>query len=183
MGVRKNAFLWHDIRGSTTKRRRVAPEEMPTAPTEIIDALQSSIRLHWMAVENYASQAEHFARWGYAKLADRFGADAEEERGHLAALMARLEFFDAAPSFVHQFPTWPRHDVPGIFAYDLELERKAAEVERANVIAARAFGDETTAGIFAALLKDSEESIEKIEADQKLIEAIGLENWLANLIG
>ncbi len=116
-------------------------------------------------------------------MADRFGADAEEERGHLAALMARLEFFDAAPSFVYQFPTWPRHDVPGILAYDLELERKAAEVERANVIAARAYGCETTAGIFAGLLKDSEESIEKIEADQRIIEAVGLDNWLANLIG
>jgi bacterioferritin (cytochrome b1) len=164
-------------------RRRSAPEKMPTAPTEIIDSLQASIRLHWTAVENYLSQGEHFARWGYGLLAERFRGDAEEERGHLVALMARLEYFDAAPSFVHQFPTWPRHDVPGILAYNLELERKAAEVERANVIAARAYGCETTAGIFAALLKDSEESIERIEADQKLIEAIGLENWLANHIG
>lgn len=164
-------------------RRRVAPEKMPTAPTEIVDALQASIRLHWTAVENYASQAEHFARWGYGKLAERFRADAEEERGHLVALMARLEFFDAAPSFVHQFPTWPRHDVLGILAYDLDLERKAAEVERANVTAARSFGDEITAGIFAGLLKDSEESIQKIEADQRVIETIGLDNWLPNFVG
>lgn len=156
---------------------------MPTAPTEIIDALQSSIRLHWTASENYETQGAHLTRWGYGKLGERFTADAEEERGHLRKCVDRLEYFDAAPSFVHQFPTWPRHDVPGLLAYNLELERKAAEVERANVTAARSFGDEITAGIFAGLLADSEDSIRRIEADLKVIDAVGLDNWLANLIG
>lgn len=156
---------------------------MPTAPTEIIDCLQASVRLHWTAAENYETQGLHFARWGYAKLAERFRADADEERGHLAKCVERLEFFDVGPSFVHQFPTWPRHDVPGILNYNLALERGAAEVERANVIASRSFGDESSAAIFAELLADSEESIRRLEADLKSIETIGLDNWLANLIG
>lgn len=155
---------------------------MPTAPSEIIDALQSSIRLHWTAVENYETQGLHLARWGYHALGKRFLADAEEERGHLRNVIDRAEYFDAAPSFVHQFPTWPRHDVPGILSYNLELERKAAEVERANVLAARSVGDELSAGVFASLLEGSEASIREIEADLRVIDAIGLDNWLANLV-
>ena len=57
-------------------------------------ALQLSVSLHWLAVEQYTVQAEHLARWGYSKLAEDAREDAEEERGHLRKLLARLEFYD-----------------------------------------------------------------------------------------
>lgn len=155
---------------------------MPQAPDGVIDALQASVRLHMTAIEHYQSQAEHFDRWGYGKLADAGRGEADEERRHLHEVQARLEFYDVQPAFDHEQPDWPRHDFEGILASNLAMETAAAEVERANVAACRAVGDEISAVIFTQLLEGSEEAMAAIEAKQRVIEQIGVDNYLANQV-
>jgi len=151
---------------------------MPTAPTDVVDALQASCRLHLTAVEHYTSLAAHLERWGYS-LGDRYRVDADEEAEHLQRVMGRLEYFDVAPSLDHKLPTWPRHDYAGILNANLLLETAAAAVERANIAVCREAGDEQSALVFVELLAGSEASISRIEATQKVIEEIGLDNYLA----
>lgn len=155
---------------------------MPTGKTGVIDALQASGRMHLTAVEHYATVAEHLERWGYAKLAERYLADAEEERQHFKKVAERLEFFDVAPALDHKLPAWPRHDYPGILVASLALENAAAALERANILACREVGDEQSALVFVTLLCGSEESILKIEAAQQVITEIGLDNYLASFL-
>lgn len=157
---------------------------MPQPPNqEIIDALQGSVRLHLTAIENYTAQSAHFGRWGYAVLADRYRGDADEERAHLSLVHARLEYYDVQPTYDHDEPDWPRHDLEGILSANYALEAAAAEHEKNAVLACRAAGDEQSALVFATLLAGSDASIGEIEADQKVIEQIGLENFLANQTG
>ena len=155
---------------------------MPQAPDGVIDALQASVRLHMTAIEHYQSQAEHFDHWGYGKLADESRGEAEEERRHLHEVQARLEYYDVQPAFDHDQPDWPRHDFEGILAANLSLETAAAEVERANVAACRAVGDEISAVIFTQLLEGSEGAMAETEAKQRVIEQIGVDNFLANQV-
>lgn len=155
---------------------------MPQAADSVIAALQSSASLHLTAIENYQAQAEHFDRWGYSKLAAKFRADVEEEREHLRKVQARLEFYDVQPTCDRVEPEWPRHDFEGVLAANLALEMGAAEVERANILAARAVGDELSALIFSDLLEGSEGSVKEIEAIQRVLEQIGLDNYLANQV-
>lgn len=155
---------------------------MPLAPDGVINALQASVRLHLTAIENYQAQAEHFGRWGYARLAEKYRGDVTEERDHLAKVMARLEYYDEQPVYDHDEPSWPRHDYEGILAANLELETAAAKVERANVLVCRSVGDELSALAFADLLEGSEGSIAEIEAIQKVLEQIGVDNYLANQV-
>lgn len=155
---------------------------MPQAPEGVIDALQAAVRLHLTAIENYQSQAEHFDRWGYGKLAAACRGDVDEERGHLHEVQSRLEYYDVQPVYEHDQPDWPRHDFEGILAANLALENTAAEVERAGVLACRAVGDELSAVFFTKLLEGSEASIAEIEATQRVIEQIGVDNFLANQV-
>lgn len=152
---------------------------MPAAQNVVIDALQASVRLHLTAIEHYQTLSEHLGRWGYAKLASKYAEDAAEERDHLKAVMGRLEYYDVQPTYEHDVPSWPRHDFEGILAANLALESAAAETERANVLTARSVGDERSAIIFAGLLEGSEGAISDIEAAQKVIEQIGLDNYLS----
>lgn len=151
----------------------------PLAPA-VTDAMQKCVALHLTAIEHYTTIKEHLARWGYTKLADRFAGDVDEERGHLQALLSRLEFFDVQPTYVHSAPSWPRQDVAGILAASLTLEATAADAEREGILAARAAGDEKTAELLAGILAGSEASIREIEADRLVISQVGLDNWLAN---
>lgn len=152
---------------------------MPAAQNVVIDALQASVRLHLTAIEHYQTLSGHLGRWGYAKLASKYAEDAAEERDHLKAVMGRLEYYDVQPTYEHDAPSWPRHDFEGILAANLALESAAAETERANVLTARSVGDERSAIIFAGLLEGSEGAISDIEAAQKVIEQIGLDNYLS----
>lgn len=152
---------------------------MPAAQQVVIDALQASVRLHLQAIEHYQALSEHMGRWGYAKLASKYAEDVTEERDHLKMVMARLEYYDVQPTYEHDSPEWPRHDFEGILAANMAIESAAAETERASILTARSVGDEQSALVFADLLEGSEGSILAIEAAQKVIEQIGLDNYLS----
>ena len=152
---------------------------MPAAQQIVIDALQASVRLHLQAIEHYQALAEHLGRWGYEKLALKYAEDVTEERDHLKKVLARLEYYDVQPTYEHAAPEWPRHDFDGILVASLAIESAAAETERANILTARSVGDEQSALVFASLLEGSEDSIREIEAAQKVIEQIGLDNYLS----
>jgi bacterioferritin len=153
----------------------------PLSP-EIITSLQASLSAHLTAIEAYASQAAHFARWGYTKLAKRAGEDAEEERLHAANLLSRLESLDTAPAWTHANPQYPARDLPGILSANLSLEQGAAAIERDGITKARGAGDEITAELLTENLSGSEASIVEIEAMQGQISDMGLGQFLSTQI-
>jgi bacterioferritin (cytochrome b1) len=122
----------------------------------------------------------HLERWGYKKLADIIRQDAEEEHQHSMINLKRLEFFDVDyQPLVISPPVWKRHDMLAMIQYNLNSVREASATERATIVAARAVGDEITANIMIPLLQGSEDGIELYEGYLKLIEQMGLDNFLS----
>ena len=152
---------------------------MPAPLEGVVDLLQASLRLHLSQGEAYKAQAEHFTRWGYPKLGKTWGEYAEEEFTHAKMLMQRLEFFDASPNLDHDVTEWPRHDFEGILSSNYEGDA-AAGVERSGFATCTGVGDAITAKIFTKPLRGSEDSMATIEAIQKVIEQVGVENYLTN---
>jgi bacterioferritin (cytochrome b1) len=62
--------------------------------------------------------------------------------------------------------------------YNLNSVREAAAVERETITAARLVGDELTANIMIPLLEGSENGIRLYESYLKLIEQMGIDNFL-----
>lgn len=146
----------------------------------IIELLKKSLNIHWQQTTSLSAQAVHLERWGYKKLAEVIKADAEEEHKHAMINLQRLEFFDAdyQPLMVSP-PSWSRHDMLGLIKYNLDSVREAAAAERATITAARSVGDELTANIMIPLLQGSEDGIILYEGYLKLIEQMGLDNFLS----
>ena len=63
----------------------------------VIECLKKSLNIHWQQTTALTAQATHLERWGYKKLAESIKADAEEEHGHAAVNIARLEFKKLPP--------------------------------------------------------------------------------------
>lgn len=154
---------------------------MPQGNPTVIEALRASLRLHWQAIEFYSAYAAWIAPQ-YAKLGERYAADAEEERGHARLCMDRLRFFGEPAVFDHADPTVPTEGFEAFLTEALALETAAAELEEKNVALARGENDERSALVFAELLAGSEASILEIEATRQTLAEIGLDNYLANLI-
>lgn len=146
----------------------------------VIELLKKSLNIHWQQTTTLSAQAVHLERWGYKKLAEVIKADAEEEYKHAMINLTRLEFFDTdyQPLIVSP-PSWARHDMVAMINYNLSSVREAAAAERAAITAARAVGDELTANIMIPLLQGSENGIVLYEGYIKLIEQMGLDNFLS----
>ena len=106
-------------------------------------------------------------------------ADAAEEHENAAVNIHRLEFFDEdyQPMVVSP-PTWARHDIVAMLRYNLNSAKEAAASEMATISAARSVGDEITANMMVSLLQGSENGIELYESYLKLIQQIGIDNFL-----
>ena len=146
----------------------------------VIELLKKSLNIHWQQTTTLSAQAVHLERWGYKKLAEAIKADAEEEHAHAMINLERLEFFDSdyQPLIVAPL-VWKRHDMVAIINYNLASVREASTVERATIVAARSVGDELTANMMIPLLKGSEDGILLYESYLKLIEQMGLDNFLS----
>ena len=147
---------------------------------EVIELLKKSLNIHWQQTTSLSAQAVHLDRWGYKKLAEVIKTDAEEEHQHSIINLKRLEFFDIdyQPLMISP-PVWKRHDMLAMIQYNLDSVREASAAERATIVAARAVGDEITANIMIPLLQGSEDGIELYEGYLKLIEQMGLDNFLS----
>jgi bacterioferritin len=146
----------------------------------VVESLQQTLSLHLSQAEAYETQASHFQRWGYGKLADEYAMYAAEERGHAKKAIDRLEFFDVKPVLDHEVTEWPRHDFLGILDSNYLGDYQAAEVERAGYVLCVQSGDADSAAIFAELLHGSEQGMASIEAIKKVVSQIGVDNYLAN---
>jgi bacterioferritin (cytochrome b1) len=145
----------------------------------VIELIKKSLSVHWQQTTELTAQAEHLERWGYKKLAAIFKEDAIQEQTHAAINLKRLEFFDIdyQPLILNP-PTWKRHDMVSMIQYNLNSVREASAAERATIVAARAVGDEITANMFIELLQGSEDGIQLYEGFLKLIEQMGVDNFL-----
>lgn len=163
-------------------------EEVPVSEAQVVDnytsasvieLLKKSLNVHWQQTTSLSAQAVHLERWGYKKLAKIIKEDALEEHQHAMINLNRLEFFDQEYQPLVVAPlTWLRHDMVAMIKYNLNSVREAAKVERDTIVAARAVGDEMTAHIMLPLLQGSEDGIELYEGFLKLIEQMGVDNFL-----
>jgi bacterioferritin (cytochrome b1) len=160
---------------------QIQAQEVPGYSSDtVIELLKQSLNIHWQQTTSLSAQAMHLERWGYTKLADIIRKDAEEEHQHAIVNIKRLEFFDVdyQPLVINP-PVWKRHDMLGMIQYNLNSVREASATERATIVAARAIGDEITANIMIPLLQGSENGIELYEGYLKLIEQMGIDNFLS----
>lgn len=169
------------LKSQEVKMDNVQSQEVEGYSTnQVIELLKQSLNIHWQQTTSLTAQAVHLDRWGYKKLAAIIREDAEEEHKHATANLERLEFFDVdyQPLSVNP-PSWTRHDMVAMINYNLNSVREAAAAERATITAARAVGDEMTANMMIPLLQGSENGIRLYESYLKLIEQMGLDNFLS----
>jgi len=168
------------ISNMDNKSENTQAQEVTKYSTEtVIELLKKSLNIHWQQTTVLSAQAVHLERWGYKKLAAIIKADALEEHEHAMINLTRLEFFDVDYQPLNvSLPRWTRHDMVAMINYNLASVREASTAERATIVAARAVGDELTANTMIPLLQGSEDGIKLYEGYLKLIEQMGIDNFL-----
>jgi bacterioferritin len=105
-----------------------------------------------------------------------------EEMVHADEVMERILFFDGLPNMQRMNPIRIGEDPIEQHEIDLALELEAVKRLNAGVSLARERGDNGTRDLLEKILKDEEESIDWHEAQLHLVEQVGRERYLAEMI-
>lgn len=145
---------------------------------KVIDKLNFNLRDELTAIDQYMVHAEECENWGYTKLHDYIKSRAITEMKHAEAMIARIIFLEGTPVVSELNPLHIGDNVEAILENDRLAEEGAIKSYNESIAICREALDQNTAELFDANLKDEEEHIDWIEAQQDQIQQMGIQNYL-----
>jgi bacterioferritin len=146
---------------------------------EVLEVLQKSLGEELQAISQYFLHGEMQSNWGYKRLHAEIKKQAIGEMKHAEELIERILFLEGMPE-LNNFPKLKiGKTVEQQLSNDLALEKGAVADYNEYIVVARKAGDNASADLFEALLKDEEEHVDFLEEQLGLIKEIGLNNYLA----
>jgi bacterioferritin len=145
----------------------------------VIDVLQKALSEELMAISQYFLHSEMQNNWGYKRLYAEIKKQAIGEMKHAEVLIERIIFLEGVPN-LNDFPKLKvGKTVEQQLGNDLALEKTAVAEYNDYIAVARKAGDNASADLLEALLKDEEEHVDFLEAQLSMIKELGLANYLA----
>ena len=150
---------------------------------ELIAILNQLLADELTAVNQYIVHSEMCANWGYKKLHEAIEKRAIEEMKHAEKLIARILFLEGKPvvSVLNKITIGP--DVEKMHKSDWKAEEGAIKGYNETIQVATQVGDNGTREIVESILREEEDHIDWIEAQQSQIEQMGIQNYLVEQTG
>jgi bacterioferritin len=146
---------------------------------EVLEVLQKALSEELQAISQYFLHGEMQNNWGYKRLYAEIKKQAIGEMKHAEELIERIIFLEGLPN-LNEFPKLKiGKNVEQQIQNDLELEKTAVAEYNQYIALARKAGDNASADLFEALLKDEEDHVDFLEAQLGMIKELGLGNYLA----
>jgi bacterioferritin len=149
---------------------------------DIIEVLNDVLTAELTAINQYFIHHKMCENWGYRRLSHKKREESIEEMRHADRVIERILFFDGVPNMQRLSPVRVGEDPIEQHKLDLALEIDAVKRLNAGVALARERADNGTRDLLEAILKEEEESIDWHEAQLHLVEEVGKEAYLAEMI-
>jgi bacterioferritin len=149
---------------------------------EIIEALNDVLTAELTAINQYFAQSKMCANWGYKRLAARFREESIDEMKDAEVLIDRILYFEGVPNMQRLFPVRIGENPKEQLQAALETEVEAIARLNRGIALARERGDNGTRDILEHILRGEEEGADWLESQLHLIEQLGLERYLAEMI-
>lgn len=149
----------------------------------VIDYLNFLISGELGARDQYFIHAQMYHEWHYLKLHTRMAHEMEEETDHARALINRVLMLEGTPN-MKVADINVGSDVPSMLKADLELEYSVRQHLKDGIKLCEEEQDYVTREILVEQLIDTEEDhAHWLEQQLRLIEMIGLQNYLQSQLG
>ena len=145
---------------------------------QVIAQLNLALKEELTAINQYFLHAEMCHNWGYHALGDYIRKQSIDEMKHAEALIERILFLDATPAMEYMELSVGTN-VKNQLEADLKLEVNAVGMYNKAIQVSRDAGDDASRELFSKLLKDEEEHVDWLEAQQNAIEQMGLAAYLS----
>ncbi len=149
---------------------------------DVIELLNEVLTAELTAINQYFIHSKMCEDWGYDRLAKRKWDESIEEMRHADKVIERILFLDGVPNMQRLNPVRVGEDAIEQHELDLALEMEALERLRKGIELCRDKSDAGTRELLEHILEDEEEGVDWLEAQLHLVEEIGKERYLAEMI-
>jgi len=149
----------------------------------VIDALNAGLTIELTAINQYFCQARMCKNWGLNRLAKHHYAESIDEMKHAQLLIDRIIFLEGVPEIARYDVIRVGADVKEQLENDLALEKNASKTYNEGVVFCSADKDSASREIMEQIIRESEDSVDWLEAQLDLIDKIGIQNYLQSQIG
>jgi bacterioferritin len=150
----------------------------PVSP-RVVELLNDALTLELTVTNTYFLHARMLDNSGFPKLGKVFYDLSIGEMKDADEIIQRILLFDGHPNVQRLGPIRVGENAQEMLALGLEGEKAAVAQFNAAAAECRALGDHGTASIFDEMVRDEEEHADWFEAQLAAIEAVGVQNFLA----
>jgi len=151
---------------------------------KIIDILNDLLTGELTAVDQYLIHGEMYADMGLTQLAEKSIHESDHERQHARALIQRILFLEGKPDLSKRDALKIGKTVPEMLKSDLAVEYKVAGDLKKAMAACEKAQDYVSRDMLGVQLEDTEmDHAYFLEKQMKLIELVGLPNYLQSQMG
>ena len=150
--------------------------------TETLDFLNEQLSAELTAINQYFLHAKMQENLGWVRLARHTRSESIEEMRHAEILTDRILFLDGLPNYQRLFQLRIGQTVTEMLQADLAVETEAIDRLRRGIGHMRSVADITSANIFESILADEEKHVDYLETQLGLLERLGEQLYLAQLI-
>jgi bacterioferritin len=149
---------------------------------DVIQLLNDVLCAELTAINQYFIHSRMSHNWRYERLAKHAMQESVEEMKHAQELIDRVLYLDGVPNMQKYMKVNVGQTVPEQHQLDLRIEREAVDRLNQGLELCRDKGDNGSRLLLEKILAAEEEHIDWLEAQLGQIEAIGVENYLAQQI-
>jgi bacterioferritin len=149
---------------------------------QVIEALNDVLTAELTAINQYFIHHKMCENWGYERLSKKKREESIDEMKDADKVIERILYFDGVPNVQRLNPVRVGEDPIEQHKLDLTLETEAIKRLNDAIALCREKGDNGSREMLEEILEGEEESADWLEAQLHIVEEIGAERYLAEMI-
>ena len=145
---------------------------------KVIEQLNLGLKKELTAINQYFLHSRMLEDWGVTKLAKHEYKESIEEMMHADVFIKRILLLGGLPNLQELGKLFIGEDVKEIIECDLKLEVDGIKTYKKAIEICEAAKDYVSRDIFLKILADEEEHADGLETQLRLIEQMGLQNYI-----
>jgi len=150
--------------------------------TEVIQHLNRILTNELTAIDQYFLHARMLDNWGLKNLGEHERSESIDEMKHADKLIERILFLEGLPNLQELNKLMIGETPREVLECDLKLEHIGLPVLRTAISHCESIGDYVSRDVLQQILDGEEEHINWLETQLRLIDGIGLQNYLQSQI-
>ena len=149
---------------------------------QVIEALNDVLTAELTAINQYFIHHKMCANWGYSRLSKKKREESIDEMKDADAVIERILYLDGVPNMQRMNPVCVGEDPVEQHQLDLAAETEAIQRLNAGIALCRDNSDNGSRELLEGILEGEEESADWLEAQLHLVDEVGKENYLSEMI-